>query len=133
MSAAYPRSHKGWLAYIADKQLDFLGDGVSRAVYALDSQRVVKVSKYGPGQSEHETKVWRRSDAHTRSMLARIYAAGDGWSIQERAICTLDDAYQIHGLLQDDLYEATGICDLHENNLGYFGFGRFKIIDYGSS
>lgn len=112
-----------------------LGEGASRKCYDMGNGKVVKLNhntiRFGD-QCAKEVRRWNNADANKRQYLAPILAHGNGWVIMEKAQGTAyellrgDFAYQIGR----ELSQATGFNDLHPANLGYFGCGVFKILDY---
>lgn len=133
-----PTTRDGWVAWVKDQGLVHLGAGASRDVYALDDVRVIKINYRAPGmdrfgdQCENEYRVWAQATPEARQYLATIEGHGEGWTIMERAQFLLQ---AVDGRTQDriaqDLRKITGLRDLHPGNIGYFGGGRFKILDYG--
>jgi hypothetical protein len=129
-----PATLDGWRAWAKDKLL--LGMGASRAVYAIDDKRVVKINSGGNnwGDCASEAQYFNNADAETRECLATIYACGDGWLVMERAKSTLhaftNDPKTTSTITSDLKSVVKNVGDLHPANIGYFGKGRFKVIDY---
>ena len=120
-----------WLNRVKTQNLEELGRGAGRTVWALDAKRVIKIDTGGWEQCNSESLRWIRADAQTRTLLGEIYESGDGWIIMERArgvIRQFGDL--VTTTVSRDLRKATGFNDLHGNNIGYFGNGIFKILDY---
>lgn len=144
--AREPKTRRGWLAYVERHKLQYLGSGVSRTVYALDAGRVLKLEGDYPYNDAHadacrkEGDFYAESDTRARKFLAEVLAYGDGWLIMERAQKTLYDLiyrdrtfnYERGDRLTDKLRTTTGdtLSDLHPGNVGYFGKGVYKLIDY---
>lgn len=130
-----PRSLKGWHLYIQELGLEELGAGSARIAYALNETQVIKVARdeYYVYQCNEEWAMWEASTPEVRQYLATIYDAGEGWCIMERATGTVDqlDLGHVKRDIISDLCEAAHIADGHGGNVGYFGNGRFKILDYG--
>jgi hypothetical protein len=136
--AEVPATAQGWYDYVHSHRCTKLGEGASRKAYALDATRVIKIDKAALGQNDRfngqcasEVARWNTSSPEIRECLATLLDSGNGWVIMERAQSTL---HTFDGRTQDtisrDLGQATRIGDLHGANIGYFGKGRFKIIDY---
>lgn len=128
-----PRTKADWAAYVAAKGLKLLGQGVSRRAYALDNNRVLKI-EYGAGafgqQCAAEVRCFQQASENVKPFLAAILDYGDGWTIMERAQCTLREFGGQTDKISHDLSRQTRIGDLHAANIGYFGKGQFKILDY---
>jgi hypothetical protein len=132
-----PQTKEEWITYIAQKGLQELGRGASRKVYALDETRVIKI-EYAPfaGQSqcENEVRFYNSATEAQKKVLAHIHESGRGWEIMERArniIGKMGMGHEACRMIRHDLQTITNVRDLHENNIGYFGAGMFKILDYG--
>jgi len=129
-----PQTRAEWVQYIAAKGLVKLGNGASRTAYALNATQIIKISTNEHdhwNQCEGEAKRWEMSTSEQRQYLATIYKHGKGWIVMERAqfvLRTCDENTQ-HAVCHDMQVE-TRIGDLHSANIGYFGKGRFKILDY---
>lgn len=131
-----PSTRAEWMQYAKVKGLRQLGQGASRTAYALDANWVIKVQTHNVdgingGQCAAEAKAWLSASAERKQYLATIREYGQGWCIMERAKMTLEAFGGMTRTVSDDLRETTGIADLHSRNIGYFGGGKFKIIDYG--
>ncbi len=115
-----------------DSYLARLGQGVSRTVYALGEDHVLKVDRPDGGKSwaggcADELSVWENADTLIRDYLAPIVAAGDGWLVMER--CDLAGCYVDTDELEDALREWTG--DLHIDNVGRRRTdGELVALDY---
>lgn len=137
-AVANPRTKVEWVQYIAQKGLRKLGQGASRTTYALDDKRVIKIEHAlwgnGVSQCEAEVKMWNQATPAQREVLAEIFDSGKGWEVMERAKMTCSEMGMGHGAFRTittDIGASTGVRDLHEANVAYFGNGRFKVIDYG--
>lgn len=133
------RTCKEWNDFVHANGLRKLGEGVSRKVYALSETTVIKIDKgvlngFNDGfqaQCASEVNVWNNASEEQREYLAAIIDSGKGWIIAERALQTVSQMLGEGGReIGHTLTTETGIRDLHIHNIGYFGKGRFKIIDY---
>lgn len=125
-----------WMNLVVDQNLPRLGAGISRTVYALNSEQALKIEEDESGwrdsQCAKEVTRWRESKPARRELLATIFESGDRWLIMERASTTLqryrgdDDPHAIIA----NLRKKIAVGDLHAGNVGVFK-GSFKIIDYG--
>lgn len=129
-----PRTLVEWEAYIQAKGLRMLGKGVSRKVYALDENRVIKITYRNDFHEDacgKETAAWQCASDEQRQYLAAVLDSGKDWLIMERAKKVLESfGNETSTIITQDLHETTGFRDLHSKNIGYFGAGRFKCIDY---
>lgn len=121
-----------WKRFITQEGLQELGRGASRATFALSDTEVIKYDYNHWVQCNSEAAAWETANEELRSMLGRVIASGDGWIVMERAKMTLGHMRMgaAETTISSDLRKATGIGDLHAANIGYFGRGIFKIIDY---
>lgn len=126
-----------WRSYVHRHNLQLLGKGASRNCFALTPTLVLKLnhntSTFGD-QCRIEAVVWESADPATRELLATIRAYGEGWIVMERAISTLkdfDETNDYKDTVEQSLTQETCYNDLHQGNIGYFGDGLFKVIDYG--
>lgn len=112
-----------------------LGQGASRKVYDMGNNKVIKINynvvQHGD-QCKSEVKVWETASDKVKPYLAAIVDFGDGWTIMEKAESVAADMfdYELGYKIGRDLRKVTNIGDLHPHNIGYFGAGQFKIIDY---
>jgi len=116
------------------RELEFLGAGGEKRVYALDEHYVLKVGRVRP-----EVDNWNR--IHDKQYMAAIvaynfnpsistYWATDdsGWEVQERAVVGVDSDFDTDRL--ERWGNRHGITDLCPTiNLGYVR-GRAVWIDY---
>lgn len=131
-----------WLDRIAASNgaMRLLGQGASRDVYKLDATRVIKIERHvdanawhGINQCNRERAYWDNANEEQRKYLATILESGDGWVIMERAKNTLSgicNDKELSRTICTDFSRTIGMNDLHAHNIGYFGNGIFKIIDY---
>ena len=135
---------KEWQQFALDKQLEFLGEGIEKTVYALNKHTVLKLGRINDGQCNHEAKYWDNASPRIRKHLAKVFCHGDGWSIQERADKTFGQLLREEGFdrwyetspryqkAKEQIRRSTGsmFIDLHADNIGVFG-DKLKLIDYG--
>lgn len=134
---ALPTTAAGWYAYAHKHGCTKLGQGASRKTYALDADRVIKIdyamlNQGGwQGQCNSEAARWQNASEEIRPFLAPVLESGDGWVIMARAKTVISTfGPEVSRTISHDLGTTTGIGDLHGGNIGYFGNGIFKIIDY---
>lgn len=121
--------------WVHTKGFKKLGQGASRKCYDMGNGKVVKINhntvRFGD-QCAKEVRVWKNSDEKTRQYLAPILEWGEGWVIMEKAQDTAEHLVNIAFGYQigREIMQATMIRDLHPANIGYFGCGVFKVLDY---
>lgn len=149
-----PKTLTDWKVYLFDKGAEKLGQGVARKAYAVNEDLVVKMPlrPENTRQSDAEIDYWMNSTPEIKDFIAAIVDFGEGWTLMERAACTLDEFMGVKG--EDGYYDydkaekIREICqqishaftaktgnylnDLHGGNIGWFPKDmKFKIIDYG--
>ena len=129
-------------AYDLTNRLPFAGCGISRKVFFLDSDTVLKVTTDPGGYAgdcSTEVAVWENACQDDRRYLAAVIAHGEGWIVQERVCCVGTFCEDCWNGTQDDWREAKyemidavnamGVDDMHEGNFGTVN-GRVIAIDY---
>lgn len=131
-----------WYQFAKKNNLRKLGQGASRKCYDLGDGRVVKVNYHGNqigatdfrfgDQCAKEARVFANASEEKKVFLATILDSGDGWVIMEKARGIAPDfvSMEFASRIGEEITVATGIHDLHPYNIGYFGCGQFKILDY---
>lgn len=129
--------------YALTASLTRLGSGVSRRVYALTDDLVLKIcyANRGAGGNLSEAAAWEEIEGTDNAdYFARCFAVSPdgGWLIAERVLGSLHDSSAPEacgnpGEAKDDAARAArslGVGDLHDGNLGWTVDGRCVVIDY---
>jgi GNAT superfamily N-acetyltransferase len=122
-------------AWGAQKGLDYLGEGESRAVFALpDGKSVVKFvfSYYGEEANRDEARAWREASPRVRALLVPVLDADpEGrWLVMERVTPADVNARTPHDNVTGkavDALLACGFADINYRNLSSDG----RLLDYG--
>lgn len=107
----------GRVAYLEDCHLPMLGEGSSRAVYALSTSKVLKIAKFtnyeaGKAQNEAEVSVW--TNPETKEIAARIFDFSEdyAWIVMEIAKPFSNTKYELEIELEIPYPKYLGIYDL---------------------
>lgn len=132
-------------------EMEFLGEGSSRTVYAINDELVLKVPNCisgdynGRTHNKREASIYQHaSDEHKKYLAAVIACSKTGkWSVMERVnyTCECDDDYDVrsmNSILVRECTSAIANCisgyvttlDLHSSNVGITCDGKFKVVDY---
>lgn len=117
-------------AWGAQKGLEYLGEGESRAVFALpDGKTVVKFvfSYYGADANRDEARAWQEASPRIRRHLVPVLDVDpEGhWLVMERVTPADVNARTPHAAV--DALLACGFADINNRNLSADG----RLLDYG--
>ena len=115
----------------------YLGSGVSREVYALSDNYVLKIAKTPDsfaGGNREEVKFCESLSEEEMHLVAKVYIAADdySWIISER-IESLEEDCERDGNFHEVRNALTelGVRDLHPANMGRREDGTWCAVDYG--
>lgn len=130
-----------------DLNFDFLGEGISRKVYALDNKYVIKVAKDKEGvyQNKVEHFVYSHVNIKLKKYLAPIACFKPNLVIMERAVplsntdennyINVFNFYKDANFFKDLSYLADRFYLFYEDLISYSSWGilkdKFVLIDYG--
>lgn len=106
-----------YLYNYASKRLKLLGEGSSRIVYLLSSQKVLKIATGPKGVAQNEVEIDVYTNPKTRPIIAKIfdYDPKFKWIISE-LVKEQSDSQLFQKLnLQHDIYFDSMIADLDDN------------------
>jgi hypothetical protein len=120
------------VAMVQAANLDRLGSGVSRTVYAIDDKSVLKVLRdptYSHNRTEVETYK-KFGNTPNGKYLGKVLAADPSghWLVMEKVRCGLQDTPDAASRAA----RRMGISDLHRGNFGKRANGTAVVIDYAN-